>query len=86
MGVLVIFWGVGWGRPGVLGHPTETSAEARSTAGGNAGVQRLFLAEEDAGAPLDGAARWEHYLASAVLPCSAICAICSQMSVVPDSK
>lgn len=75
--------GIGWGRPGVLGHPTETSAEARSTAGGNAGVQRLFLAEEDAGAPLDGAARWEYYLASAVLPCSG--SFTSPTAVFPQS-
>ena len=62
--------GIGWGRPGILGHPAETSADSGSTAGGNAGVDRKFLTEEDAQAPLDGAARWQYYLASAVLPCS----------------
>jgi len=77
--------GIGWGRPGVLGHPDEMSDEARSTAGGNAGVARQFLADEDAGAPLDGAARWPYYLASAVLPCTGSMTAPSNTAVFPRS-
>lgn len=75
--------GIGWGRPGVLGHPAETSAEFGSTAGGRAGADRKYLTEEDADAPLDGAARWEYYLASAVLPCSG--SFSSPTAVFPPS-
>ena len=55
---------MGWGRPGVLGHPAESASGDGSMGEGNVGVERKYLRDEEAGAPREGAGRWEYYLGS----------------------